>query len=107
MTELRDYYFYIIYCKSNTSLSFIGKTISIDIEKRNHKARYSSLKSYKYYDNVKIYQSIRENGGWRNWIMEEISYQKRLTKLECKIIEQILINELGNLNDINVYTINT
>ena len=101
MTELKDYCFYIIYCKSNTNLSYIGKTTDINNRKREHKDRCNNPDSDNYH--YKIYQSIRENGNWENWIMEEISYQKGLTDLEARVTEQVLINDLGNLNDNNAY----
>ncbi len=79
MKKLKDYYFYRIYCKSNTNLSYIGKTNNIYMRKCSHKKDCNNPDSDNYY--LKIYQTVRENGGWENWIMEEISYQKGLTEL--------------------------
>ena len=98
MSDLKDYHFYIIYCKNDANLSYIGKTYDINVREKEH-MNNSIYNQYHY----KIYQSIRENGGWDNWIMEEISYQKGLTILESRVIEQILINDLGNLNEIKAY----
>lgn len=102
MTELKDYHFYIIYCKSNASISYIGQTTDINLRKRCHKENCNNANIDAYH--FKIYQTIRLNGGWDNWIMEQLSYQKGLTDLEARVTEQILLNDLGNLNEIKAYT---
>ena len=52
----------------------------------------------------KVYKTIRENGGWDNWIIESIYFQEDLTEKEAKATEQVLMNDFGTINDHNAYT---
>lgn len=54
MKKLKDYYFYRIYCKSNTNLSYIGKTNNIYMRKCSHKKDCNNPDSDNYY--LKIYK---------------------------------------------------
>jgi len=78
--EAIDYSKTIIYkivCK-NISITdlYIGHTTNFINRKRNHKNTCSNEKLRNY--NLKVYKTIRENGGWENWTMLEIE------KFSCK-----------------------
>jgi len=49
---------------------YVGHTTSFKERKYKHKSTCNNENSKKY--NCKIYQTIRENGGWENWYMIEI-----------------------------------
>ena len=54
---------YQIFCKNpNVKDFYIGRTIDFTARKRNHK-NSSNL------SNSKLYRTIREHGGWDNWVM--------------------------------------
>jgi len=64
---------YKIICKDiNIKDIYVGHTTSFKDRKREHKSRIN--KNYKF----KIYETIRNNGGWDNWEMIEIE------KYPCK-----------------------
>jgi hypothetical protein len=55
------YYFYKIVCRDlNVKKIYIGKTKDI-------KSRIACHKSKSYFSDIKLYQNIREHGGWGNW----------------------------------------
>tara|TARA_R110002126_G_scaffold90215_1_gene215318 strand:+ start:1130 stop:1648 length:519 start_codon:yes stop_codon:yes gene_type:complete len=55
------YYFYKITCSDDTVKKiYIGKTK--DLKSRLAVHKYNSIHS-----DIKLYQNIRENGGWENW----------------------------------------
>jgi hypothetical protein len=63
---------YLIECKDESiSDTYIGHTTNIDNRCRHHE--YSSRSS-----DVKLYEFIRDHGGWSNWDM------KVITKVCCK-----------------------
>ena len=63
---------YKISCK-NPSITdiYIGYTTNFVQRKHMHKNEYLNVKSINY--NNKLYNAIRNNGGWENWIMEKIN----------------------------------
>lgn len=62
---------YKIVCNDlNISDVYVGSTTDFIRRKRHHKHSCNSEKSKKY--NLKVYQSIRQNGGWNNFLMVEI-----------------------------------
>ena len=71
---------YVIYCKSNSDLFYIGSTF------QTLKSRWNGHKSgYKKYDNMKLYECMKNNGGIDNFNIEkldciicEIDYLRRL-----------------------------
>ena len=73
---------YKIYCKDNTiSDVYIGHTTNFI--KRRHQHKLSCNSGYK----LKIYDTIRLNGGWENWYMIE------LARYNCKDINEAKIKE--------------
>jgi hypothetical protein len=94
---------YKIYPK-NTSLNYcyIGHTNYFVYRKRQHELPCINTNHSKAH--IKLYQVIRENGGWDEWEMIEIEKFNGKTKLEARIREQELIKEHNaNLNMLNAY----
>ena len=93
MTTLRDYVFYKFVCLNDDIDScYVGSTG--DFKKRRtshkHKCHNESRKEY----NIKLYQTIRENGGWDNWKMVQIGSKDQITKREAEQIEEQYRKEL-------------
>jgi len=81
---------YKIVCKDdNIKDIYIGSTTNIGNRRREHKSRCS--KGYTY----KLYEFIRDNGGWDNWELIEIEKFPCETKKEAFARE----NELYKLNN--------
>jgi hypothetical protein len=75
---------YKIYCKdSNIHDVYVGHTTNFIKRKCMHKSSCNSL-NYKY----KIYETIRNNGGWENWEMVELAKYNCKDNLEARIKEQ-------------------
>ncbi len=80
------YYFYKIVCRdSSINKVYVGKTKDFKSRMMNHK--FKSVIS-----DIKLYQTIREHGGWENW--EMVLYHKCIcdeqssTYIEVSIIKQ-------------------
>jgi len=90
---------YRISCNELPDFIYIGSTTNFVKRKNTHKC-YSTTSE------CKLYQTIRENGGWDNWritIIEE--YPDCKNNIEQRIREQKWIDELnGNLNTNKAYT---
>jgi hypothetical protein len=75
---------YKIYCKDETITDiYVGHTTNFNVRKYQHK---NSCKDPNC--NVKIYKTIRENGGWDNWNMVEIAKYNCKNSTEARIKEQ-------------------
>jgi hypothetical protein len=97
---------YKIYCKDNAVTDFyIGHTTNFIKRKYQHKVLCCSNKK------IKMYDVIRNNGGWDNWNMTEIARYNCQDSTEARIREQehydLLKPTLNTLNPIsnNVYNI--
>jgi hypothetical protein len=87
---IANYIFYKIYCDDEKIKScYIGTTTSFDERKRAHNYNVNNN-----YDN-KVYNFIRENGGWENWSMIVIAEQNNLSYIQALEIEQNFIKELN------------
>ena len=66
--------FYKIYCK-NLEISdiYIGHTTNFVTRQHGHKQSCTNERNIGY--NTKVYQFIREHGGWDNWKMEIVGYK--------------------------------
>jgi len=95
---INDYIFYKIVCLDNTlNLCYVGSTIDFKQRQRKHKSGCNNQNDQDY--NNKIYQIIRQNGGWENFKMIEIRTKEQLTKLEAeKIEEEYRIGLSANMN---------
>jgi hypothetical protein len=87
-----EYTFYKISClDKNITDSYIGLTSNFTRRKREHKrACYDDIKLA---NNTKLYQFIRENGGWKNWEMVSIDKQIFETRTDAHIYETKLMEE--------------
>jgi len=84
---INDYDFYKIVCLDNSiKLCYVGSTANLRLRKSDHKYNCKNENSKKY--NVKIYKTIRENGGWENFKMIQIGTREQLTKREAEQIEE-------------------
>jgi hypothetical protein len=93
---------YKIFCKdSNISDMYVGHTTNFIKRKYQHKTLCNSSKK------IKMYEIIRENGGWENWIMIEIEKYNCKDSTEARIREQEHYDKLKpSLNKINPITNN-
>jgi hypothetical protein len=90
---------YRISCNDLPDFIYVGSTT--DFVKRKNRHKFGS----KTYEN-KLYQTIRDNGGWENWRMTIIEeYTDCKNNIEQRMKEQKWIDELnGNLNTNKAYT---
>jgi len=88
------YYIYKIVCNDVSITEFyVGSTTCIRKRKYCHKCDCNNPNSKSY--NVKIYQTIRENGGWDNWRMVIIEEMIDATNIQAHIREEHYRLELG------------
>jgi len=81
---------YKIYCKDTTITDvYIGHTTNFIKRKYQHKICCNSN------NKLKIYDSIRNNGGWENWDMVEIA------KYNCKDATEARIKEQQHFEEVN------
>ncbi len=74
---------YKIYCKNDAIAdTYVGHTTNFIKRKYQHKIFCNSSK------NLKIYDIIRQNGGWENWNMVEIAKYNCKDSTEARIREQ-------------------
>jgi len=93
--------FYKFVCKNPEIKScYVGHTTNFNNRKNQHKYCCNTEKSPKY--NLKIYEVIRQNGGFNNWEIVKIYQQICLDKSDACKIEQKYIEELqANMNTLN------
>ena len=85
--------FYKFVCQDEEITScYVGHTANFRQRKNNHKSCCNNPNTTNY--NLQLYQTIRENGGWGNWKMIEISNEICKSARDAERIEQIYINEL-------------
>jgi hypothetical protein len=91
---------YKIYCKDESIKDiYVGHTTNFTQRKYSHKINSNNLKN-----NVKIYETIRHNGGWDNWDMIEIAKYCCKDATEARIKETYHYNELkASLNSCPPY----
>ena len=97
---------YIMYkiCPKNSNLnySYIGHTNNFAFRKSQHKLPCIDIAHNK--SHYKLYETIRQNGGWDEWEMIEIEKFNGKTKLEARMREQELIKEhKANLNILSAF----
>ena len=87
-------HFYKIVCK-DTSITncYVGHTTNFKSRKHHHKSNCYNTNAKHY--NLYVYEFIRENGGWENWDMIEITTEKCLDGLEAKRKERDHIEKLN------------
>ena len=81
---------YKIYCNNDTITdTYVGHTTNFYVRKYQHKNSCNNSKNV-----LKIYKTIRENGGWGNWNMIEIAKYNCKDSTEARIKEQQHYEEL-------------
>ena len=76
---------------------YVGSTTNFRTRKNAHKTSCNNENSKKY--NLKIYQIIRQNGGWENWQMIEVEKYPCNDGNELRARERFKYEELkGNMN---------
>ena len=99
--EKELYTIYKIYSKYNKYI-YVGSTKNLNDRTSKHMQNSKNKNSKKY--NLKVYKTIRENGGWNEFIMEKIE-EIYSTKKDDYISETELMKILNsNLNSCNAYT---
>lgn len=90
-TDIKEYVFYTFICNDpNITDCYVGSTRSFRERKSRHKSSCNNENGKSY--NLKIYQTIRNNGGWDNWEMKLID-TKLCSFLEARIYETKLMEE--------------
>ena len=86
-------YFYKLVCKDlNITECYVGHTTNFRNRKHAHKAACSNQSNEHH--SYRVYQYIRDNGGWENWdmiLIEECKREGRLNALkkEREFLEQL------------------
>jgi len=82
----------------NLAFSYIGHTTNFNERKKQHTKNITSSSDNKHY-NLKLYKTIRDNGGWDAWEMIEIEKFECPTKLHVRMREQeLMVEHCVNLN---------
>ena len=81
---------------------YIGSTQNFTKRKSKHKSMSNLINTI---SNRKLYNTIRENGGWDNFEMTPIEEYLCDTPLQARMREQVLIDEIekNKLNSINAF----
>jgi hypothetical protein len=92
--------FYKIFCKDTLIEDlYIGHTTNFVQRKHAHKQSCSNTKTINY--NCKLYNVIRDNGGWDNWKMQIIAFHECDDLMSAKKYEQQYFEEYNaTLNSI-------
>ena len=98
--EITDYVIYKIICNDeNIKDCYVGSTSNFKVRKCDHAKNCNGN-----IVNYKIYQIIRENGGWTNWSMLPIAEYKELTFIQARIKEEeCRVNLNAQLNSRSAY----
>ena len=92
---------YKIYSKDKKYI-YIGSTKNLKKRINKHKSNCHNTNDIKKY-NLKVYKTIRENGGWNEFIIEKIE-EIYCNKINAFIRETELMKLFNsNLNSINAY----
>ena len=102
--EINDYIFYKIVClDKDLDLCYVGSTANWKSRVANHKNNCYNESSKNY--NTKLYQTIRENGGWNNFKMIQLGTREQIKKREAERIEEEYRVELrAVMNSIRCFT---
>jgi len=92
---------YKLCCKDPTIKDeYVGSTVNFTRRKACHKSHCLN-ENYKEY-NFKVYQCIRDNGGWDNWAMIEVERYCASDKKDLHARERFWLEELGATLNKNV-----
>ena len=101
--ETTEVSFYRFVCNDpEIKSSYVGHTTNFTERKAGHKIDCNNPNGKSY--NYKIYQIIRDNGGFGNWRMIEIESRLVKDKRDAERIEQELIEKLeADMNSIKAF----
>jgi hypothetical protein len=98
-----SYYIYKICCDNLPEFVYVGSTKAFRQRKADHKNCCNNDNSKNH--NNKLYQTIRENGGWENWRMVLIEECREISFTQARIKEEehrVKLN--ANLNMVKCHT---
>ena len=96
----KNYTFYKFVCINDDVKScYVGSSANMKKRRTTHKSNCHNENSKSY--NLKIYQTIRANGGWGNWKIIEFAKKDNITKRQAEQIEEEYRVELKA--DMNTY----
>ena len=85
------------------SLLYVGFTTNFNKRKGDHKSRIKNIDNKKY--KIKLYEMIRDNGGWEMFRMIEIEKYPCNDKREAEKRETEIMKELkASMNSVKSYT---
>tara|TARA_R110002153_G_scaffold231958_1_gene385173 strand:+ start:63 stop:731 length:669 start_codon:yes stop_codon:yes gene_type:complete len=84
---INDYTFYkIVNINGDIELCYVGSTVNMKERKNKHRSSCSNERSKKHH--LKVYQTIREHGGWEEFKMVPIGTSTQLSLTQAHIIEE-------------------
>ena len=105
--ETTEVSFYRFVCNDpEIKSSYVGHTTNFRERKTSHKVACNNEHNRDYH--IKIYQIIRDNGGWDNWRMIEIEKRLVKDKREAERIEQEWIEKMeADMNSHKAFNVET
>jgi hypothetical protein len=102
-TDYSNTIFYKIYCKDeNVQDLYVGHTTNFVKRKYSHKRACHTEKDVSY--SWKVYEYIRNNGGWNNWKMDIIAFHECCDQREARKMEQNYFESLhATLNSVEPF----
>jgi predicted GIY-YIG superfamily endonuclease len=96
--DFKNTIIYVIRCLNDESLLYVGSTTNFIHRKAEHKHRCNLLET-------KLYKTIKDNGGWENFVMVEHSKFPCENKQEAhKEEERVRLELKSKLNTIRAFT---
>jgi hypothetical protein len=81
---------------------YIGHTNNFEVRKKSHKSRCTNSNNKCH--NFKVYELIRQNGGWDKCEMTQIEEYEAESELDARMREnQLMIEHNANMNSRNAY----
>ena len=101
--EFNNYTFYKFSCKTeDIECCYVGSTANFLARQRRHKLDCNNANRDNY--NIKLYETIRANGGWENWTMTIIGEAENISLKDARMKEEeYRVNLKAELNMIRAY----
>jgi hypothetical protein len=80
--------------------TYVGMTTDFINRKSNHKTKCNNINNPRH--NLKVYRTIRENGGWDNWTMLQIEAYPCNSSLEARLKEREWYEKLNATMNNNI-----
>ena len=97
MMASKNYIIYKIVCDDLPDFIYVGSTCDFNYRKRKHKDACNCETHNQRH--LKLYTTIKDNGGWENWRMIQIHQVPNITRREAEAVEEEYRVELkANLN---------